>query len=116
MKQFTKSDLKNGMVVRIRTDKSAHTYLVLFSRLVAANSHLELADYDENLIDIDDPMWDIVEVLELAAPARSLAMENWDLKSIWKREEKSPAQLEIEQIQKQMDELNTRLETLKASV
>lgn len=115
-KQFTKADLKDGMVVRTRTDKYAHTYLVLGSRLVAAKSHLELAEYNEDLTDTDDKMWDIVEVLELAAPANSLQIENWELKSIWKREEKSAAQLEIEQIQKQVDELNTRLETLKGCV
>ena len=114
-KQFTKSDLKDGMVVRTRTDKYTRVYLVLGSRLVASKSHLELAEYNEDLTDTDNRMWDIMEVLEFSSPVRSLEMENWELQTIWKREEKS-AQLEIEAIQKQMDELNARLETLKGNV
>lgn len=114
-KQFTKADLKDGMVIRIRTE-SYGPYMVLGSRLITTKSHLELVEYNDDLTDTDHNMWDVMEVLELAAPANSLEIETWELKSVWKREEKSAAQLEIEAIQKQMDELNARLETLKWSV
>lgn len=114
-KQFTKADLKDGMVVRTHIDAYG-PYVVLGTRLINLTGFLSLEEYEEDLKNMGDNEWDIVEVLELSTPPWSLKMEHWQLKSIWKREEKSAAQLEIEQIQKQMDELKARLETLKGSV
>lgn len=45
---FTKSDLKNGMVVQCKNKQS---FLVIGNKLVDSYNHLELEDYDEDLID-----------------------------------------------------------------
>lgn len=114
-KQFTKSDLKNGMVVLLR--ENSDRYLVLNDRIVGDDGWMDFDSYDNDLLEIEakDSDFDVVEVFEVTA-LWDLSIQKWELKSIWKREEKSPAQLEIEQIQKQVDELNARLETLKAGV
>lgn len=114
-KQFTKADLKEGMVVLLRGSNDRH--LVINNRFVADDGWMDLDSYDNNLLekDVPDNQFDVVEVFEVISPS-NLAINQWQLKSIWKREEKSAAQIEIEQIQKQVDELNARLETLKGSV
>ena len=45
---FTKSDLKTGMVVQC---KNKQLFLVIGNKLVDSYNHLELKDYDEDLID-----------------------------------------------------------------
>lgn len=101
------------MVVKLRDDP--HYHLVLGGRILATDGLLELYRYTNELLyahNYEFQDFDIMEVFEVVG-AESLDIEYWKLKSIWKREEKTAAQLEIEQIQKQMDELNARLETLK---
>lgn len=114
-KQFAKSELKDGMVVLLRGHNDRH--VVINNRLVAYDGWMDLDSYDNNLLekDVPDNQFDVVEVFEVISLS-NLAINQWQLKSIWKREEKSQTQLEIEAIQKQVNELNARLETLKGSV
>ena len=115
-KQFTKADLKDGMVVLLRGSNDRH--LVINNRFVAEkDGWMGFDSYSDELLEkcFKDKDFDVMEVFEVIR-ANSLSIKDWQLKSIWKREEKLPAQIEIEQIQNQIDELNARLETLKGSV
>lgn len=122
-KQFTKSDLKDGMVVKYRgggsfASKDNGLRLVLCNQFVGRDGYGEFKEYLEDLsLSSDDTNFDIVEVFEVVDASDGLDyITSWALKSVWKREEKSQNQLEIEKIQNEMDTLKQRLEELKGKV
>lgn len=119
-KQFTKDDLKTGMVIKYRggsveSDKYGRLALVVGDHLVQANEYDDLGRYTDDLL--CNGTLDIVEVFDVVNLSTGLScIFSWKLKSIWKREEKSPEQIEIENIQLEMDKLNRRLGELKGKI
>lgn len=125
-KQFTKSDLKTGMVVKHRggccySNKYGGLNLVVKDSFIQADEFCLICNYNQDLTSEDFTELDIVEVFEVLQSQYNLKnITSWKLKSIWKREEKlevpSPEQIEIEKIQAEMQQLNKRLGELKAKV
>ena len=86
--EFTKSDLRDGMVVEYR-DKDLK--LVLGEKLISLDSHNELSYYNENLIDTECPYddLDIMKVYNAQKANTIKEMLNKDyLTLIWERAEK----------------------------
>lgn len=131
-KQFTKADLKDGMVVKYRGDKKdredlsnkcSGLRLVVNTYLISSDNFNVLDDYDSGMSYNNDSVFTIDEVFEASDIYGGLNnIENWTLKSIWKRPEPvvaptpSAEQLEIESIQAEMDKLSQRLSELKGKV
>ena len=69
-----------------------------------------ISSYNESLNNRNDDAYDIVEIREYV-PCILFSYEN--AKLVWKREEKSPQQLEIESIEADMRKLANRLNELK---
>lgn len=121
-KQFTKADLKDGMVVKYRggncyADKNNGLRLVLCKQFIGSDGFAQFREYSKDLLLGNEPTFDIVEVFTVIDAGNGLDyITSWLLKSIWKREEKSAEQLEIEKIQAEMEQLNKRLGELKGKV
>lgn len=121
-KQFTKADLKDGMVVKHRggchySNKYGGLNLVVKDSLLQADEFSLICHYNQDLTSEEFTEFDIVEVFEVLQNQANLKnITNWKLKSIWKREDKSQNQLEIASIQAEMDKLNERLNELKGKV
>lgn len=84
-----KSDLKNGMIVEIRTGEK---YLVHNDKLLSDNlvGHLslneELLGYDDDLREANNvKIYDIMKVYESHSESISTLFENYNLKLIWDR-------------------------------
>lgn len=93
-KEFTKSDLKTGMVVKMRGGSyEANKYnglcLVIADCLMQSDGHEPLVSYNSSLKHVIQNTFDIVEVFEvvstLTKPLKNI--QEWDLKSVWKRNE-----------------------------
>lgn len=82
---FSKKDLKTGMVVGIKSRDKEDLYLVVGDKLISSFGFLKLKDYDDNLKNIDDSAFDIVNVYNYSDWSDGLqeGMENSHL--IWKR-------------------------------
>lgn len=86
-----KSDLKNGMIVEVRTGEK---YLVHNDKLLSDNlvGHLslneELLGYDDDLRDINNVKnYDIMKVYESRSESISTLFKNYNLKLIWNRDD-----------------------------
>lgn len=93
-KEFTKSDLKTGMVVKMRggsyeADLFGGLCLVIADCLMQSDGHEPLVSYNSSLKHAEQNTFDIVEVFEvISTVGRPLEkIQQWDLKSIWKRNE-----------------------------
>lgn len=93
-KEFTKSDLKTGMVVRMRggsyeADLFGGLCVVIADCLIQSNVHEPLETYNNDLIHRSFNQFDIVEVFEvISTVGRPLEkIQQWGLKSVWKRNE-----------------------------
>lgn len=82
---FSKKDLKTGMVVGIKSRDKEDLYLVVGDKLISSFGFLKLKDYDDNLKNIDDSAFDIVNVYNYSDWSDGLqeGIENSHL--IWKR-------------------------------
>lgn len=108
--KFDKSLLKDGMVVVTREGEK---YLVLGDKLLRNGGHNELGDYYDDMTLFDrSGDFDIVEVHEFVS-AISLDINHWKLSLLWKREEKSPTQLKIEEMESSVVELQKQINELK---
>lgn len=119
-KPFTKSDLKNGMVVH---NSFSGLQLVVGNHIVYSEGFGLLTHYHQNLRHGEHEELDINEVFEVISASGVRYINEWVLKSIWKRPEPvvtppvpSAEQIEIEKIQAEMEQLNKRLGELKAKV
>lgn len=129
-KQFTKADLKDGMVVKYRgvkkdredlSNKFGGLRLVVNTYLISSDNFNALDDYNSGMSFDNDSVFTIDEVFEVSDIYGGLNnIKNWKLKSIWKRPEPveappvpSAEQIEIESIQAEMDKLSQRLSELK---
>lgn len=131
IEQFTKADLKTGMVIKYRgnkkdredfSNKFGGLRLVVNTYLISSDNFNDLGDYNSGMSHDDGSVFTIDEVFEVNDIHGGLNnIENWTLKSIWKRPEPvtvlpSPEQIEIASIQAEMDKLSQRLSELKGKV
>lgn len=111
-KQFSKSDLKDGMVVR---NDFCGLSLVIANRLIHPAGWGTLVNYNDDLTHGNHGELTIKEVFEVVR-ATNLDINTWKLKSIWKREEPpvlSERDKQIISIREKMLELEKELETLQ---
>ena len=106
---FTKANLKDGMVVKLRggceySESGDGLYLVLGDKYSNQMGHVEACGYCDNLTSYSFISFDIVEVFEVEC-ASVLVITQMKLKSIWKRSEQT-GQL------KQLSELKAAQEQL----
>ena len=99
-KEFTKADLKDGMVVEYR---DGDRRLVIDKYLIGKKAHYELSTYNENLED-GYPGLTIMKVFKIRQRAiveRILDDDNLEL--IWERKE--PKKMTVEEMRKKLEEL-----------
>lgn len=95
---FTKAELKTGMVVKVKggsynSDKYGKLLLVVGNSLQQATEYELLSLYLDDLTCTSHPEYDIVEVFEVVNSALPInRIQDWQLKSIWKRPEPISAQ------------------------
>lgn len=108
--KFDKSMLKDGMVV---VDRVGERYLVLGVNLVRGSGYNQLCTFKDDLISDDrHRKYDIMEVGLPKFPTK-LDIDTWTLTPVWKREEKSPTQLKIEEMESSVAELQKQINELK---
>lgn len=99
-KEFTKSDIKDGMVVEYR---DGDRRLVIDKYLIGKNAYYELSTYNENLED-KYPRLTIMKVFKIRQRAileRILDDDNLEL--IWERKE--PKKMTVEEMRQKLEEL-----------
>lgn len=99
-KEFTKANLKSGMVVEYRNGERR---LVIDKYLIGNNAHYELSSYNENLED-EYPRLTIMKVFKIRQRAileRILDDDNLEL--IWERKE--PKKMTVEEMKQKLEEL-----------
>ena len=103
-KEFTKADLKDGMVVEYRS-KSYGRRLVIGDMLIGAEGSHRLIYYNEDLIDTTgDKDFDIMRIYKIQNVSRFneiLLYSNLEL--IWERKE--PKKMTVEEMRKKLEEL-----------
>lgn len=108
---FTKDDLKTGMVVEIRDGKR---YLVLGNRILSEKTHINFDQLDDDMICGFGEEFDIIKIYKDSEKLFGLNELNDDRKEvltlIWQREEKSQVQIEIEQLKKERDDFNKKMD------
>jgi len=101
-KKFTKSDLKDGMVVEYN-DNYFGKRLVIGGFLIGEDGHSDLGDYNENLKNVASGL-EIVRVYKIKHIGKiSSIMKNRNLELIWERKE--PKKMTIEEMRKKLEEL-----------
>lgn len=102
-KEFTKSDLKDGMVVEQR---DGEMYLVLAGMVVRKRGYNRIGDYDDDLKCAGYTGGDIVKVYRIT-PGSLGCVEHvfikCNLELIWERKE--PKKMTVEEMQKKLEEL-----------
>lgn len=118
--QFSKSDLRPCMVVKTR---DGGLYLVAQHKyglsLIRNNGWLDFDGiYNNDLIRLSETEWskgfDIMEVYDLneyESHAMDISTDNREL--LFKREEQSPRDIKIKELQDKMDEIKREMEELK---
>jgi len=82
MKNFTKSDLQNGMVVEIREDR----YMVVGDKFICNNGFMRIKTYQENLKYTSDNDFDIIKVYDRVTSFDQMKyLENLTL--LWERKD-----------------------------
>ena len=101
-KNFTKSDLKDGMVVEYN-DNSFGKRLVVGDFLIGEDGYADLGDYNENLKNVESDL-EIVRVYKIKCMGKiSSIMYDVNLELIWERKE--PKKMTIEEMRKKLEEL-----------
>lgn len=102
-KEFTKADLKDGMVVEQR---DGEMYLVLAGMVVRKRGYNRIGDYDDDLKCAGYTGGDIVKVYRIT-PGSLGCVEHvfikCNLELIWERKE--PKKMTVEEMQKKLEEL-----------
>lgn len=123
-KQFTKADLKTGMIIEFINGELGQVLLgTLNGDIVTGETWFPLATRNNTeLFELKDPE----SVKTVYSPknnkflclkqAKINNLSHYEYTVVWKREEKSAEQIEIEKIQAEMEQLNKRLGELKAKV
>ena len=113
-KEFTKADLKSGMVVEY-SDKTFGRRLVVDNFLVGEDGYLELEEYNEDLTLEDEyATLDIVSVYKVkyAEKINKLFDKN-NLELIWERKETK--EMTVEEMQQKLEDLTGDKIEVKAS-
>jgi hypothetical protein len=99
--QFTKSDLKTGMVVRYRDGE----YRILIDKVLTGIGGFNvLSLYNDSLLGVNASNVDIVAVYNMCnARPIDIYLKGEHLTLIWERTEQTPAQKEMEVLQSQID-------------
>lgn len=101
-KNFTKSDLKDGMVVEYN-DNSFGKRLVVGDFLIGEDGYADLGDYNENLKNVVSDL-EIVRVYKIKCMGKiSSIMYDVNLELIWERKE--PKKMTVEEMRKKLEEL-----------
>lgn len=101
-KEFTKSDLKDGMVVEYN-DNSFGERLVVGDFLIGEDGYADLGDYNENLKNVVSDL-EIVRVYKIKCMGKiSSIMYDVNLELIWERKE--PKKMTVEEMRQKLEEL-----------
>ena len=101
-KKFTKSDLKDGMVVEYN-DNCFGKRLVIGGFLTGEDGYVDLGDYNENLKSVVSDL-EIVRVYKIKCMGKiSSIMEDHNLELIWERKE--PKKMTVEEMRQKLEEL-----------
>ena len=101
-KNFTKSDLKDGMVVEYN-DNSFGKRLVVGDFLIGEDGYADLGDYNENLKNVVSDL-EIVRVYKIKRMGKiSSIMYDVNLELIWERKE--PKKMTVEEMRQKLEEL-----------
>lgn len=101
-KKFTKSDLKDGMVVEYN-DNYFGKRLVIGGFLIGEDGHSDLGDYNENLKNVASGL-EIVRVYKIKCMEKiSSIMHDDNLELIWER--KKLKKMTVEEMRKKLGEL-----------
>lgn len=101
-KEFTKSDLKDGMVVEYN-DNCFGKRLVIGGFLIGEGGYADLRDYNENLKSAVSDL-EIVRVYKIKRMGKfSSIMKNRNLELIWERKE--PKKMTVEEMRQKLEEL-----------
>ena len=101
-KEFTKSDLKSGMVVEYN-DNYFGKRLVIGGFLTGEDGYADLGVYNENLKSVVSDL-KIVRVYKIKCMGKiSSIMEDHNLELIWEREK--PKKMTVEEMRKKLEEL-----------
>ncbi len=101
-KEFTKADLKDGMVVEYN-DNSFGKRLVVGDFLIGEDGYADLGDYNENLKNGVSDL-EIVRVYKIKCMGKiSSIMYDVNLELIWERKE--PKKMTVEEMRKKLEEL-----------
>ena len=103
-KEFTKSDLKDGMVVEYKCVDSGRR-LVVKDMLLGIDGSYTLKNYNDDLTDIEvDPELSIIRVYKIKYAKRfKHILDDDNLELIWERKE--PKKMTVEEIRKKLEEL-----------
>lgn len=100
--KFTKSDLKDGMVVEYN-DNSFGKRLVVGDFLIGEDGYADLGDYNENLKNVVSDL-EIVRVYKIKCMGKiSSIMYDVNLELIWERKE--PKKMTVEEMRQKLEEL-----------
>ena len=100
-KEFTKADLKDGMVVEYR---NLSRRVVIGNGLIGENGHNILDNYNDTLLSLDFNDIDIIKVYEIKQPyAFSAMMKDCNLRLIWNRF--NTKCMTVEEMRKKLEEL-----------
>lgn len=101
-KEFTKADLKDGMVVEYN-DNCYGKRLVIGGFLTGEDGYVDLRDYNENLKNVVSDL-EIVRVYKIKCMGNiSSIMHDYNLELIWERKE--PKKMTVEEMRKKLEEL-----------
>lgn len=101
-KEFTKSDLKDGMVVEYN-DNSFGKRLVVGDFLIGEDGYADLGDYNESLKSVVSDL-EIVRVYKIKYMGKiSSIMYDVNLELIWERKE--PKKMTVEEMRQKLEEL-----------
>ena len=94
--EFTKADLKDGMVVEYN---NGNRRMVLGKYFIGENSHAPLADYTEDLREPNFPKQTINKVYISSTRSINYLFDDDNLTLIWERKEKpEPVEMTIEEV------------------
>ena len=100
-KEFTKADLKDGMVVEYRDGKRR---LVVAEKLIGKDGHSTLKPFNENLENINFMEHTIVKIYEIKYAAQlSCILDDENLELIWERTETK--HMTLEEMRQKLEEL-----------
>jgi hypothetical protein len=115
MKEFTKSDLKTGMVVRNRNGN----YKIVFGNSMSGlDNTASFSSFTSNLLGKQSQAeFDIMAVYKVGGAMLIRAtLSGEGLTLIWERTEQTPAQKEMEVLQAKMDELQEQMKVVQAKL